>query len=193
MKKNQVKKRNWAGVIYTDSAPSDWIELLKLKGLPFAISPLHNKDIETNGEEKKVKKEHYHIILCFGSPTTFNNVKSIFEELNQPIPIPLESVKGYYRYFTHKDNAEKFQYNEKDIQLFNGFNVDDILNSFEVFQSLKEIQKIINDNEIIEYCTLLDFLITLEDSTLWNVASSHTLFLNTYITSKRHKKYKIIK
>lgn len=56
----------------------------------------------------------------------------------------------------------------------------------------KKIQRIIKDNEIIEYCTLLDFFITLEDTTLWNVASSHTLFLNTYITSKRHKNYKII-
>ena len=103
-----VKKRNWGGVVYPESAPEDWIEILKLKGITFAISPLHDKDINPTGEEKK---EHYHIIMCFTGPTTDTTVNQIMKELNQPIAIPLESVRGYYRYFTHKDNPEKHQYN----------------------------------------------------------------------------------
>ena len=130
-----IKKRNWGAVIYPESAPEDWIEQLKLKGLSFAISPLHDKDINPTGEPKK---PHYHIVMCYGNPTTYENVKQVLEELGQPIPIPLESVRGYYRYFTHKDNPEKYQYNENDIRLFNGFDVTDILNNFEVFQCLKE-------------------------------------------------------
>ena len=102
-----IKKRNWGFVLYPESAPIDWIDNLKIKGITFAVSPLHDKDVNPTGESKK---EHYHVILCFGSPTTFNNVKAITDELNQPIPIPLESVRGYYRYFTHKDNPEKYQY-----------------------------------------------------------------------------------
>ena len=179
-----IKKRNWGAVIYPESAPADWKEILKIKGLTFAVSPLHDSDINPTGESKK---EHYHIILCFGSPTTFNNVKEILDELNQPIPIPLESVRGYYRYFTHKDNPEKYQYNDKDIELYNGFDVTDVLNSFEVFEALKNIQLLIIEHEILEYSDLLDYLMSNDLPEMWNVASSHTLFLNTYITSKRHK------
>lgn len=179
-----IKKRNWGAVIYPESAPEDWKEILKIKGLTFAVSPLHDSDINPTGESKK---EHYHIILCFGSPTTFNNVKEILDELNQPIPIPLESVRGYYRYFTHKDNPEKHQYNDKDIELYNGFDVTDVLNSFEVFEALKNIQLLIIEHEILEYSYLLDYLMANDLPEMWNVASSHTLFLNTYITSKRHK------
>lgn len=179
-----IKKRNWAFVLYIESAPEDWKDILKLKGLAFAVSPLHDKDINPTGE---VKKPHYHIILTYGSPTTYKNVKTITDELNQPIPIPLESVRGYYRYFTHKDNPEKYQYNASGIELFNAFDVTDIMNNFEVFQCMKEIQTIILENEILEYSDLMDFLIMNDKMELWNVASSHTLFFNTYITSKRHK------
>lgn len=180
-----VKKRNWGAVIYPESAPSDWIEILKIKGITFAVSPLHDKDI-TDEVSREVKKPHYHIILSYGSPTTFENVKSLLEELNQPIPIALESVRGYYRYFTHKDNPEKYQYNDDEIQLFNGFDVSDVLNAFEVFQCLKEIQQMVVEYTILEYSDLMDFLITEGKMEHWNVACSHTLFLNTYITSKRN-------
>lgn len=179
-----VKKRNWGAVIYPESAPEDWKEQLKLKGLTFAVSPLHDKDINPTGEGKK---PHYHIIICYSGPTTQNTVNSLMQEINQPIAIPLESVRGYYRYFTHKDNPEKHQYDENEIQLFNGFDVTDVLNNFEVYQYLKEIQILILDNDITEYSELMDFLISNDLMSHWNVACSHTLFLNTYITSKRHK------
>lgn len=179
-----IKKRNWGGVVYPESAPEDWIETLKLKGISFAVSPLHDKDINPTGENKK---PHWHIILSFPGPTTDKTVKQIMDEINQPLPIALESVRGYYRYFTHKDNPEKYQYDSSEIQLFNGFDVTDILNNFEVFQFLKEIQVMIIEHDIIEYSDLLDYLMQQGYMELWNVACSHTLFLNTYITSKRHK------
>lgn len=180
-----IKKRNWGGVVYPESAPEDWKEILKLKGISFAVSPLHDKDI-SDEVSKELKKPHYHIILSFAGPTTDKTVNDIMKEINQPIAIPLESVRGYYRYFVHKDNPEKYQYNEALIELFNGFDVTDVLNNFEVFSCLKEIQRFILDNHIIEYSHLMDLLLESELMELWNVASSHTLFLNTYITSKRN-------
>lgn len=183
-KKSNIKKRNWSAIIYEDSAPEDWIEILRLKGLPFAISPYHDKDINPDGTPKK---PHHHIIICWDAPTTFSNVKALIcDELHQPMPIPLESVRGMYRYFTHMDNPEKYQYNERDIKLYNGFDVNDVVNSFEVFQSIKTIQGLIVEHDILEYCDLMDFLLQSDYMDLWNVASSHTLFFNTYITSRRH-------
>ena len=179
-----LKKRNWGGVVYPESAPDDWKEILKLKGISFAVSPLHDKDVNPTGE---LKKAHYHIILSFTGPTTDKTVKQIMDELNQPLPIPLESVRGYYRYFTHQDNPEKYQYDKREIELYNGFDVTDVINSFEVFQSLKEIQILILENDIYEYSDLLDYLMENDFMELWNVATTHTLFLNTYITSKRNK------
>lgn len=178
-----IKKRNWGAVVYPESAPQDWTEILKLKGISFAVSPLHDKDTNPTGE---VKKPHYHIIMCFNGPTSQNVVNQILEELNQPKAIALDSVRGYYRYFTHADNPEKYQYNANDIQTFNAFDVTEVLNNFEVFQCLKTIQALIQENKIVEYADLMDYLLANDFHELWNVASSHTLFLNTYITSRRN-------
>lgn len=178
-----VKKRYWAFVLYPESAPADWLEILQLKGLSCAISPLHDKDVNPTGEDKK---PHYHIILAFGSPTTYNNVKAITEELNCPIPIPLESCRGYYRYLTHKDNPEKYQYNENDIITLNAFDVTTILNNSEVAQLKIEIQKLIRDNCILEYAQLMNLLLDSELYELWNVASNHTIFFDRFIQSNRY-------
>ena len=62
-----VKKRNWAFVLYPESAPKDWREQLARSGVACAISPLHDRDINPTGEPKK---PHYHVILVYGSPTT---------------------------------------------------------------------------------------------------------------------------
>ncbi len=106
------KKRNWSFLIYLDSAPTDWLERLKLSGLMFAVSPYHDKDFNADGS---YKKPHHHIIIVFSGPTTYKNVCSFIEQFKSPIPLALESVKGMYRYFTHLDNPEKFQYDSKDI------------------------------------------------------------------------------
>lgn len=183
-KKVDIKKRNWTALIYPESAPEDWIEFFQLKGLVFALSPLHDKDINPDGTPKK---PHYHIIIVFGNPTTFNNVKNILAEINQPIPMGLESVGAMYKYFTHKDHPDKYQYDEKLITHYNGFNVNDVLNSFEVMQALRDIQMIINDKHIIEYADLIDYLYFEGFWDLHSVATNKTIFINSYIKSKKAK------
>lgn len=179
------KKRNWAFVLYPESAPIDWRDILIQSGVEIAISPLHDKDINPTGE---VKKPHFHVILCYPGPTTYNCVKSLTDSLNQPIPQPLESVKGMYRYLTHKDNPEKYQYSSTDICIYNGFDVNSVLNSSEVFQIIKFVNSFIRDNDITEYSELVNIL---QDSDLFeelNVVCNHTIYFNTYLTSLRHKK-----
>lgn len=179
-----IKKRNWAFVLYPDSAPLDWKEQLQLSGITCAISPLHDKDIDPTGEPKK---PHYHIILCFPGPTSYNVVSSITASYNATIPKALESVRGMYRYFTHKDNPDKYQYDEKEIILLNDFDVADVLNSGEVFHIMKMIDVLIENLKLFEYSDLMKYLRDNEMNDYYNVAASHTLFFNTLISSYRNK------
>lgn len=185
MSKN-VKKRNWAFVLYPESAPSNWRELLQDTGLQCAISPLHDKDINP---DNTIKKAHYHIILCYSGPTSYNAVKSITEMLNCPIPQSLEQVRGYYRYLTHKDNPEKAQYNDKDITTINGFDISNYieLTASEVNTIKKELQVVIRDNKLFEYAALMDYCLDNNLDNAYEVASTHTIFFNTYISSYRNK------
>ena len=181
-----LKKRYWAFVLYPESAPINWIDILTQTGLSIAISPLHDKDINP---DLSLKKPHYHIILCYDGPTTYNNVKKLTESLNQPIPIPIEQVKGYYRYFTHLDNPEKYQYESSEIKCLNGFCESDYvqLTNTQINNIKIEILKFIDDNNIIEYSDLLYILRKNESINLLDVAMNHTLLFNSYLKSKRHK------
>ena len=185
--KKSTKKRNWAFVLYPESAPADWLERLKLSGLMGAVSPLHDKDINADGEPKK---SHYHIILVYAGPTSFNVVNSLCESLNQPIPQPLESVRGYYRYLTHKDNPEKYQYSDTDIVTFGGFDYRDYveMTKSEVLKCIRSVQALIRDNDISEYSDLLDLLDDNDMVEEYDVASSHTMLFGKYIDSRRNKK-----
>lgn len=185
-KKSNVKKRNWAFVLYPESAPVNWIEILQQTGLQCVISPLHDKDLDPTGEPKK---PHYHIILCYSGPTSFNVVKALCDSLNQPIPQALEQVRGYYRYLTHKDNPEKYQYDDDDIRTINGFNISDFveLSKSEILEIKKKLQELIRTEGIIEYSDFMDYLLDNGMCLEYEVGSNNTYFFEKYIASKRNK------
>lgn len=181
-----IKKRNWAFILYLDSAPQNWRDILQDTGCLIAISPYHDQDINADGTPKKA---HYHIIITFDGPTTYNSVKSITDRVNATIPQPLEQIRGYYRYFTHMDNPEKFQYNSNDITTLNGFDINNYIEMSytEVSKYLVQIQSLIREKHITEYSDLLDMLLDGDCKELWDVARNHTLLLDRYISSRRFK------
>lgn len=181
-----IKKRNWAFVLWPDSAPINWYDILQESGLLFAISPLHDKDLNP---DNSIKKAHYHIIMVFDGPTTFNNALNVAKRVGANTVQPLEQIRGYYRYFTHKDNPEKYQYNDNDITTINGFNINNYieLTYTEVNKLLLQIQYLIREKHIMEYSDLLDFLDLNGLKEMWDVAIHHTLLLDKYISSRRYK------
>lgn len=188
MAEKNVKKRNWAFVLYPESAPKDWKDQLQQTGLQCAISPLHDRDKNPTGEPKK---PHHHVILCYSGPTAYNVVKSLTNgKLGQTIPQPLEQVRGYYRYLTHEDNPEKAQYDKADILTLNGFNFRDFveMTKSEVIRFKREVQVFIRDNKITEYGHLMDLLLDAGDamSDHYEVAANNTLFFTAYLTSRRY-------
>lgn len=174
-------------MLYPESAPADWLEQLQMTGLPCAISPLHDKDVNATGEPKKA---HHHVIMCYQGPTAFNVVKRLTEGLNQPIPQPLEQVRGYYRYLTHLDNPEKAQYDPADIQILNGFDIGDFveMTKSEVTKIKRLLMAYIQENDIMEYADLIDMTLTDSAPPEWfDVASSNTMFFTACLKSRRYR------
>lgn len=182
-----LKGRNWAFVMYPESMPGDWFDRLQMTGLPFAISPLHDKDINPTGE---VKKAHYHVICYYENSTTQKSVKELVCDLvNATIPIKLESVQGMYRYHVHQDNPEKYQYDDRDRTFINGFDTNKVnsLTYTEKSKLMVEIQKLVMNEHITEYSDLMDILLDNDLYNMWDVARNETIFLSTYIRSRRFK------
>ena len=182
-----IKKRHWAFVLYPDSAPSNWREILALSGISYAISPFHDKDIDPTGDPKK---PHYHIILSWVGPTTFKSAVEFSQgKLNGTIPIDLESPLGMFRYFTHRDNPDKYQYDNKEIVCGGGFDPlqFEILSFSATEEVLNSIIEDICEYDITEYSSLIEYYYFNNDKIKTRVARTNTTFLNSYLTSRRYR------
>ena len=49
--------RNYATIVYQESAPAGWLDILDELHIPAFVSPLHDKDLNKEGE---IKKAHWH-------------------------------------------------------------------------------------------------------------------------------------
>ena len=183
----RITGRSWAFVMYPESMPENWKEIINELGLPMAISPLHDKDINPTGE---VKKSHYHVICYYENSTTYNNVKTnVCDRLNATIPQKLESIRGMYRYHIHLDNPEKYQYDDRDRQFFNGFDIDLVnkLTRTETLKLLLEVYNFCDKNKISEYSDLVRQLKKIDDINMLDVITFNTLPIKTFLESKRYK------
>ena len=106
-KSRDTRGRNFATVVYPESASADWQEVLAAEFVPAFISPLHDKDINPGGE---VKKAHYHVILMFDGKKSEDQVREVFARIGGVGLERVQSIRGYARYLCHLDNPEKQQY-----------------------------------------------------------------------------------
>ena len=182
----RLKKRHWLFIVYPESAPEDWKEKMKLTGVQFAISPLHDKDRLVDGD---LKKPHWHMIVIFDGPTTFMTAASYRGITNGPYPKVCENLRGSFEYFTHKNDPDKYQYSESDIELYNGFEID--LSAKDVLKIKKELSELILKQNITEYMEFNMYVQYYLEADYFDVASNNTYYFNSLISSFRHNPEKI--
>lgn len=137
--------RNWWIVVYPESLPENWKEIISTE--PVAISPLHDKDVNADGTKKK---PHYHIVFNYKGNKSFEQMDEMARALRAPIPERISGLTGAVRYLTHMDNPEKYQYDNTEIQVFGGFDLESCLalSTGDKRQALKEMLGFISDNNI---------------------------------------------
>ena len=183
-KKSTPRHRNWLFIVYPDSAPENWRDIVTNIGVPWAHSPLHDKDVEEYGGAKKA---HYHCVIKYPSLKTYRQLLSLTGKLNAPNPQPCESLIGKIRYFLHLDSPHKYQYSKDEIQAFNGFDIELYLKPSKTERDalLKEARQFISENNITELAELVDYT-DLESPSWTRIINSSTYVINSYITSRRN-------
>lgn len=179
----------WCFVLYPESAPSNWIEILNMSGVKWAVSPLHDKDINPDGTSKK---EHYHVILVWTADTTYNNVMTFTHTtLKSTVPQKLMSPVGYYRYFTHADNPEKVQYSENDIVYGNGFDISEYKKRTreQQLELHKQLSAMVREQGITSYAYLTELAdqMGLDE---YEMVVSHTMHFTALCKSVRYEQVK---
>lgn len=147
------RTRNYASVVYPESAPENWQEILSGLKVPAFISPLHDKDLNPTGE---TKKPHYHVMLVFEGVKTQDQAKEIFSKISGVGCEAVQSLRGYARYLCHLDNPEKAQYSTEDVRALCGADyVGAIGLVTDKYKAIGEMIDFCVESGITSYSTLL--------------------------------------
>lgn len=156
-KKSRVsgRTRNYATVIYPDSAPENWQDILSSLFIPAFISPLHDSDSNPTGEPKKA---HYHVMIMFDSVKTVEQAKEVFSKIGGVGCERVNSIRGYARYLCHLDNPEKAQYNQADVRSMCGADYTSTIGLVtDKYKAIGEMIDFCIENNIISYSHLLEY------------------------------------
>jgi hypothetical protein len=192
IKKVDERARQWLFLVYPESCPENWRELINEYQVEWIESPLHDKDIDVeiteDGEKiEKPKKPHWHIVINYKGKKSQTQVSEITTRINATEPFKVHSLTGQVRYMAHIDNPEKYQYDRREIKGHNGAEVTKLLKptSESRYECLGQMIEYIEANNITSFRVLSKYAWD-ERRDDWFVllTDNSTMFINSYIKSK---------
>lgn len=181
------RTRNWTFIVYPESAPENWREIINDLHTPWIESPLHDKDVNPDGE---IKKPHWHVMMMFSNKKSYEQVREITFQLRSPNPQKVANPKGMVRYFLHLDNPEKIQYSKSGLVAYCGADFAQYLtvSKGERYELIREMMEFVNNNRIIEMKDLLDYAMDQRfDDWFPLLCDNSAYIMDSYIKSNRHR------
>lgn len=152
---SELRKRNYATILYEESVPNDFIEIITSWHVPALLSPYHDKDKNPHGENKK---PHWHLMIMFDGLKTKEQAQNLFSLVNGVGCEVIESIRGYARYLCHLDNPEKHEYSTEDIIQFAGADYQTLcMLDTDKVKLIAEMQAFCDENDIFSYAELSDY------------------------------------
>ena len=149
------RTRNFATVVYPDSAPDNWQQILEEKFIPAFISPLHDSDVNPTGEPKK---PHYHVLIMFDGVKTKDQAIDVFDAIHGVGCERVNSIRGYARYLCHLDNPEKHQYNQESVRSLCGADyISTIGLAIDKYVAIGEMQDFCDKYNIVSFYILANY------------------------------------
>lgn len=150
------RTRNYATVLYDDSAPADWRDIIESWHVPCFISPYHDKDVNPDGE---IKKPHWHVQLLFDNVKTREQAIELFNQINGCGCEVINSARAYARYLCHLDNPDKHKYSPSDVIQLGGADYFSVIESCsDQIAAVSMIEDICEENNIYTYSGLCRLL-----------------------------------
>lgn len=181
MSNDNKRTRSWSTILYPDSAKSNWKDFLIDECIPAFVSPLHDKDVNADGE---IKKAHFHIVFIFDGVKSYSQIKDICNSIGSVEPKPVNSTRGYCRYLCHLDNPEKHQYSVNDVLSFGGLVYNDLISSVsDKYIAIRDMMKFCSDSGIFAYSDLLEYACDHELGWFRVLCDNGTIVMKEYLKS----------
>lgn len=181
---NATKRtRNYATVVYPESAPEDWEIILSNEFVPAFISPLHENDLNPDNSPKK---PHYHVILMFDSVKTTEQAKEVFANIGGVGCEIVKSLRGYSRYLCHLDNPEKAQYNVDNVKSLCGADYISVIGlAIDKFLAMDEMMDFCDKYNITSFYLLSKYARVHRSDWSRVLKESGTIYMREYLKSRQ--------
>lgn len=175
------RTRNYATVVYPDSAPENWQEILADYYIPAFVSPLHDLDINPFGEPKK---PHYHVMIMYDSVKTIEQAKEVLSSIGGVGVEIVNSVRGYARYLCHLDNPEKIQYDKGFVKSLYGADYEETIGlALDKYIAIREMIHFCRENNIYSYAELFRFAMDNRQDWFRVLCDNGTVVVKEYLKS----------
>jgi hypothetical protein len=176
------RTRNFATVVYPESAPENWTGILAGHLVPAFISPLH-QDIDPHGE---VKKEHYHVMIMFEGVKTDEQAGEILKSIGGVGVERLNSLRGYARYLCHLDDPSKVQYPPEEVVALCGADYFSAIGlPTDKYKAVGEMMDFCNEQGIYGFASLLMYAKEHRYDWFRVLNDSSTYVIGQFLKSKR--------
>lgn len=163
--------------------------------VPCLLSPPHDKDLEDDGIT--YKKVHCHFLAQYKGKTTlyqfYLDLCNTFGDNTFFGMLKFSDLGERARYWIHLDNKDKAQYNKEDIRGYHGISWEDKLICYggDSVSLKKDLYKIINDNDILFYNVLENFLLENNDVLFASLTSNRNVKRDIidYLKGREHELY----
>lgn len=179
------RARNFATIVYPESAPADWMDTLRDQHIPAFVSPLHDRDLLKDGTKKK---DHFHVMLMFDGKKSTEQVREMFELFGGVGVEVVGSMRGYARYLCHLDDPQKAAYNIDFVTQIAGANYADVIGlAIDKRTAIAEMQEYCVANDVNEFSALMDY--AAENRPDWHnvLCTSGTVVMSAYLASRRYQ------
>lgn len=184
----QRRTRNFATVVYPESAPDDWITKLEEHRVPALISPLHDKDLNADGSHKK---EHFHVMILFEGVKTEKQAKEVFDTIGGVGVEVIKCVRAYARYLCHLDNPEKAQYDISDVIACSGADYHSLISiASDKYSAIGEMIDFCMEFNIDSYAELLLYSKDNREDWFRVLCDNGTVILVQFLKSKYWEQHK---
>lgn len=181
---NEKKKpriRNFAFVVYPESAKQDWLTTLADQKVPAFVSPLHDQDCNEDGE---VKKPHFHVLVMHEGCKSLEQIKDFVSLIGGVGTEIVKSKTGYARYLCHLDSPDKARYDVEDVRSFGGADyTETIATSSDKYRCIEEMIVYCTQMGIFSYAQLFNYAMQYRRDWFRTLCDSGTYVVKEYLKS----------
>lgn len=190
MGNDKARAKYFATIIYPESAPENFVEIIDSWKVRCYLSPLHDKDLVKNKKsrkstsDKQYKKKHYHCLVFMPSLKSQSQMKFLF---NQVGGVGLEIVNDpilYARYLCHIDHPQKRRYSEDDVISFGNIPYKDyIKQKSDNASDINAVFQLCQEHDIMYFSDLLDY-VRMSKPEYFDTVVKYTYLFYSYLKSK---------